>query len=548
MKNTFFTRQLILKQFALWLLLLFISPQLMAQPSRKIEQQPTGAAYKKAIGFHQRGLYKEALEQYRKAMEDQANKVNGVSNIILKNIEHCEYGAKRKSRPEQVTVTKLGTDVNKPKVSNINAFAGGKEHLFVTSTRPEDGKDEVLDHVYMAKFESAPKQRWNVSLVGKKSRKNYHEGVTGMSPDGKEFFIFRGSGNLFVFNFDAQKEVNAEDIPFTPLSKIYNLKLNDDYHISSLAINMERNAIYLCMNDQGKMGGRGGYDIWQTTYDASSKSWDKLVNLGAAVNTEGDEISVSLQPDGKAIFFSSNGHTGFGKLDIYRSEYADATSSWGEPVHLGYPINTPNDDIYYTLVPGNPKCAYYSSERADGSGMYDIHLVTYYGRIMSEEEREKLRTAYLKSVEDAQKALKPSDKLKPSETKLLSKKGYNSFPTDSVVVGMKIYLQNIQFANAKATLLPKSHKQLDQLYRLMLYFPSIKIEISGHSDNVGSKKKNLKLSQDRAASVVEYLVERGVEADRMSAIGYGDTQPLSSNKTDDGKALNRRVEVKIVEL
>lgn len=486
-------------------------------------------------------------------MEEPVNKSSGMAYIIARGIAQCEYGIKRKSEPEPVTVTKLGAEVNAPAVSNVNAVVGNKEQmLFITSSRP-DGKSRSessapVDRVYIAKRTNA-EPAWSVNLVGKKSNKRYHEGVLGMSPDGKEIFIFRGSGNFFVLNIDFQVEIDAEDVGYSQLSKIYNFGgLKKEYHISSMAINMERDVIYLCMNDYGENNGHGGYDVWQSTYDKSSKSWGPLVNLGPTINTEGDEVSISLLSDGQTIFFSSNGHKGVGKFDVYRSEYADSTGTWGKPVNLGYPINTPNDDIYYSPVPGNAKYAYYSSERPDGSGYYDIHQIAYYGKIVSDEEKEAMRQAYLKSIAEAQKAIKPKEKLKPSETKLLIQKGYNAFPTDSVAVGMKIYLQNIQFANARSTLLAKSYKQLDQLYQLLLYYSSVKIEISGHTDNTGSKKRNQELSQERAMSVVDYLIGRGIDKNRLSAKGFSDTQPIATNKTVEGRAINRRVEFKIVSL
>jgi outer membrane protein OmpA-like peptidoglycan-associated protein len=484
---------------------------------------------------------------YRKSLEDHANQ-GSVSHIILKNITHCEYGAKRKAAPEPVSVTKLGADVNNANISNINAFPGNKEQqLFFTSSRPEAGDESKrMDYVYVAKLVNSPDRQWEVNIVGKKSSKRFHEGVLGTSPDGREVFIFRGSGDFFVLDVDFQLEIDARNITYAPLTKVYNVAELKNYHIPSMIINMDRDIIYVCMNDYGKLGGYGGYDIWQSRYDGSTSSWSKLVNMGPMVNTDGDEISVSLLPDGKTIFFSSNGHKGFGKFDIFRSEFADSTGTWGKPIHLGYPINTAGNDIYYTPVPGNPKCAYYSSERPDGSGMCDIQMVTYYGKIMSEDERDALRQAYLKSVEEAKKAISPKEQLKPSETKLLTRKGYNTFPTDSVGVGMKIYLQNIQFANAKATLLTKSYKQLDQLYRLMLYYPSMKIEISGHTDNTGNKQRNKRLSQDRATSVLDYLKSRGIEEKRMKAVGYSDTQPIAPNTTEAGRTINRRVEFKIV--
>jgi outer membrane protein OmpA-like peptidoglycan-associated protein len=548
-------RNVSIKQGSLYLLLLLFlnSPQLMAQPNQRV-QQPEDAAYKNAAGLQRRGQYKEAIEQYRKSLNEPSNRM-GMSYLISKNIEECEYAIKRKSSPEPVTITKLEADVNRANVSNVNAFSGSREQLiFLTSTRPEDNikgekRSEMLDHVYMSKRgNSSNQQQWKTKMVGPKEGKRFHEGVLGASPDGKEVFIFRGSGIFFVLNIDLRAEIDSESIGYSLLSKVYNIKLNSNHHISSMIINNARNIIYLCMNDYGEEGGYGGHDIWQIRYDNTTRKWGKLINLGPTINTEGEEVSVSLLSDEKTLFFSSNGYKGFGKFDIYRSDFVDSLDTWGKPTNLGYPINTPNDDIYYSPVAGNPKKAYYTSERADEPGMYDIYLITYYGEILHEEEKEALWLAYLSAIEEAQKITPKKEKFKPKEEVLLAKKGYTPFPTDSVAVGMKIYLQNIQFANAKATLLPKSYKHLEQLYQLLRYYPYLSIEISGHTDDTGEPETNRRLSLERAKSVVNYLVKKGIEEKRMKAKGYSDKQPIAPNKTPEGRALNRRVEFKITGL
>ncbi|MDR0711535.1 MAG: hypothetical protein LBF67_04210, partial [Prevotellaceae bacterium] len=124
-------RDFSIKQFTLYLLLLLFlsSVQLIAQSNQTLEQRPGDASYKSAVGFHRQGLYKEALELYHKSLNDPTNQREGLSIVIEKNIAECEYGIRRKSTPEPVTVTKLASDVNRPNASNVNAFSGNKEHL-----------------------------------------------------------------------------------------------------------------------------------------------------------------------------------------------------------------------------------------------------------------------------------------------------------------------------------------------------------------------------------------------------------------------------------
>ncbi|MDR1343702.1 MAG: OmpA family protein [Prevotellaceae bacterium] len=531
----------------LQLALLSSSVYLVAQP---LDSEPVGASFKKAVGFHQRGQYKEALNFYRESLKENGNNKGGLAVLIAKQMASCEYAIKRVSDPEPVTVTKLGADINGPTYSNINAYPSNTEQTFYfTSSRSEKAVKSgttQMDRLCIAQRSDRTGGQWDVKIVT--GNKRYHESVLGISPDGKDIFVFRGSRDIFLLDvsssFDMQAAIGGK-VDYIPMAKRYDMDLSKDHPISSLAITRDKKTIYMSMNDYGDKGGYGGFDIWRSDYDVVKRTWGPLTNLGPAINTENDEIAVSVHPDGATIYFSSNGHKGMGKFDIYRSEYADSLASWGKPVHLGFPINTANDDIYYNAVPGNPKHAYYSSEREDEPGVYDIRFVNYYGRILSEEEKERLRQEYLKAVEEAKKDIKP---IKSSDTKLLAKKGYDNFPTDSIKVGMKVYLQSILFANAKATLLPKSYKQLEQLYRLMLYHPLLKVEISGHTDNTGKKATNQRLSGERAQSVVDYLIGRGIEPNRLSARGYSDTQPIAPNKTAAGKALNRRVEFKVTAL
>ncbi|MDR0710937.1 MAG: OmpA family protein [Prevotellaceae bacterium] len=491
----------------------------------------------------------------------QNNKDLGRSSdsLILRRIAECEYGLQKQSQPEPVTVTKLDVTINDPRYNSFSAFAMDEERtLYFTSHRPRPsaakGKnkgsaEELRDNVCVARRSDSLSSWGAVRVIAGVEGGQFHQGVLGISPDRRDMFIFKGSNDIFV------QDLNhiAKEINFIPISKALNLNIDKSIHVSSLAMTSDRQTVYICADEGNFNKGFGGYDIWSIHRNAQTGEWGEMVNMGPVFNTAGDELSISILPDGKTIFFASDGHKGVGRCDIYRSTYVDALKAWGKPVHLGYPINTPNDDLYYNPVFENPNHVYYSVERPDSWGAYDIYFISYQGEILTAEEKEKRR----KAAEAAAKELKQQEYLlalkqieakpiKPTEAKLIEQKGYSDFPTDTVVVGMKVLLRNIQFSKGKAILLPESDIHLEPLFRLLDLQPNVRIKISGHTDNTGNKATNLKLSKERARSVANFLTNKGINPTRLEIEGCGQTQPITTNATEAGRALNRRVEFKVI--
>ena len=333
--------------------------------------------------------------------------------------------------------------------------------------------------------------------------------------------------------------------------------------------------------------------------------------MGAAINTPFDEEGVFITPDGETLYFSSKGHKTMGGFDIFKSKYEDG--KWSNPVNMGYPVNTPDDDVFFTMASSGQR-GYYSSKKKDGFGGQDLYIITFLGAakpmILSTED---LQLAYLEKSAMPKPAPKieqntilsgvilDSDNLTPlqatidiidnSKNELMASFESNStsgaylislkpgknygisvskpeylfhsenfdIPEDAVAkkiqkdillkkieVGIKIVLNNIFFDFNKATLRPESVAELDRLNRLMTDTPSLRIEISGHTDNVGSASYNQKLSESRAKAVVDYLLKKGVDASRLEYKGYGFEQPVASNKTEEGRQQNRRTEFKIL--
>jgi outer membrane protein OmpA-like peptidoglycan-associated protein len=540
---------------SLFLLLLFfvgnVSHVSFGQPWRRQQRvlPRDEARYKLAAGYHRRGLYKDALEVYR---DLQQQKGTIPDTLLLRRIAECEYGIQKTSDPEPVTVVKLDTMVNTAGHANFSAFAlDGERSLYFTSSRFSSEMQnnqsstislkasELLDRACVAHRET-PTSPWQVRMLVDAQSSQYHEGVLSVSPDGRYLFIFRGNNEIFVQDILQL----SQGVKFVPIAQVFNLKISNKHHVSSLAMTNNGQTIFLCIGDgrYESQTGYGGYDIWYVTRNSITGVWSEPTNMGAVINTAGNEISVSVLPDGKTIFFASDGLKGMGGYDIYRSVYVDSLKAWSKPVHLGYPINTPNNDVYYNPVFNNPHHAYYSVGKPDMADAYDIYFVSYYGEILSEDEKERRRLEFIRVLKTVK-----VEPLKPKDAKRLAKKRYSNFSAETpATVGVKMIFREIQFAENNSKILSKSYHSLDALCSWMNWHTGIKIRIAGYTDNVGKKAANIKLSRTRAQNVANYLIKKGVNPERIVVKGYGRKRPVASNKTAAGRAFNRRVEVSVI--
>ena len=259
-----------------------------------------------------------------------------------------------------------------------------------------------------------------------------------------------------------------------------------------------------------RKGGQGGLDIWRSTL--AEGVWTTPVNLGPVINTAGDEKCPFISFDNQKLYFSSNGHIGMGNMDLFVAERID-DSTWGKPRNLGYPINTSGDESTLIVSPDG-STALFSSDKFGGQGQIDLYAF---------ELPESLRP---KPVEYKEEITEVAPTLE---------------------VGEIITLRNVFFRTGKYDLIDISIVELDKVVEMMKGHPSMRIELGGHTDNVGSDQLNQRLSEQRAKTVYDYLVAHGVEAARLSYKGYGSSQPVADNSTADGRRQNRRTVFTIVE-
>ncbi len=409
--------------------------------------------------------------------------------------------------------------------------------------------------IYYSKYEQKSNKWSNAKLlpypVNVPGRFN---SAVALSNDGQRLFIYRDddSGNGDIYESQKRGDVWTEPQRLPE-------PINSQYHESTISLSPDGNTIYFTSN---RPGGKGGMDIW---YCKKQKNglWGEAKNL-EEINTDKDEEGVFMHPDGKTLYFSSRGHNTLGGYDIFYTQWIDG--KWIKPINLGKEVNTKDDDVYF-VVEANGQNAYFSTIRKDGMGEKDIYKLTF---VYSEDQKKKTAqlTLFKGNVVDKQNQhpleaeielfdLEKDEKITTLKSEAttgafmislpagknyainVKKEGYlfysenfnipagdvykevqKTIMLDKLKAGAKVVLRNIFYDYNQATLRPESKIELDKVYDLLIQNPNLKIEFSAHTDSRGSDDYNLKLSQQRAQSCVDYLIKKGIAPDRIKVVGY----------------------------
>ena len=320
-------------------------------------------------------------------------------------------------------------------------------------------------------------------------------------------------------------------------------------------------------------------------------SWTEPRTLGKKIDLpEYDEMTPYLAPDGVTLYFSSNRPGGLGDNDIWMTKRLDKSwQKWSDPVNLGAPINTPDWDAFFTMDAGGEYAYLSSSQKSFGSSdIVRVQLlerekpnpvVLVSGNVYNAKTKmplsanlvyetlpdgEQVGNGLSSEVDGSFKMVLPYDKnysIRATADKFfaisenlnldsLIKAGYKEIHKDlylvPIEIGQVVRLNNVFFDLDKFNLRPESFVELDRVVKLMQENPGIEIELSAHTDSRASDEHNMVLSENRARSVREYIISRGIDANRMTSHGYGETRPVAPNDTEENMQLNRRVEFKIV--
>lgn len=531
---------------------------------------------------------------------------------VQKKLAECANGKKYSAKPERVFVDNLGPSINTQYPEYSAAITADEETVIFTSRRDNStgGKKDhdggFFEDLYIS---SKLNGKWQVAkLLSKNVNSEGHDASAGLSPDGSKLFVYRHSGkdggDLYestLFGADWEEPIHM------------NKNINTKYHESSVSLSFDGRRIFFVSD---KSSGFGGRDIYFSDMDIKGE-WGLAKNMGIDVNTKYGEEGVFMHPDGKTMYFSSQGHDNLGGYDIFKSVFENG--KWGKPINLGYPINGPDDDVFF-VVSGSGNRAYFSSSKQGGYGDKDIYRITFLGAekepllstedqllamvaspvsnlktdvaveiksakltilkgvitdaktnqvleatidLIDNDKNEVLATFKSNSATGKYLVTLPSGKnygiavkrdgyLFHSENfNLPDNADYQEFTKDvalkKIEVGSTIVLRNIFFDFDKATIRPESANELDRLIKLLNDNPTLKIELGSHTDSKGSDEYNLKLSDNRSKSVVDYLITKGISSARLVAKGYGETKPLDTNDTESGRQNNRRSEFKILE-
>ncbi len=543
--------------------------------------------------------------------------VDEVSDKIAKLIKECRYGKELIQEPVRCIIRNLGNGVNSKYDDYNPVFHHDFDLMYFTSRRENTTKGDrfELDNKFKEDIYTSEKSKegetWQQAQNLTSLNTKYNDAAVGLYKNGKRLYIYNGNekgGDILYSDFVEGEWSKPDKLP-----KVLRSKGRE----TTMCLSPDEKIMYfVSKREVDEIGTVGGKDIY-FAHRNNKGEWQVPENIGATLNTRYDEEAIHLHPSGDTMFFSSKGHNSMGGYDIFMT-HKDNSGRWVEPVNIGYPINTADDDLFYKMS-DNPAEAYISTVKDEGFGGKDIYKIIYIGEekqgIMSAEDElmawfaqsvhgmfykipEALRvdtTLYMKGIITDSKSNEPvvaklqlidKDKSEIVATTLseedgtykiklperkdygieINAKGYlfyaesidfrnknfrnnvtqKDFKLDKVEVGAKMILKNIYFETAKATLKPESYPELNRVVRFLENNKSVKIEISGHTDNRGSWSYNKKLSEDRAKSVVEYIVGHDIKRGRLKHEGYSYDKPIDSNDTEEGRAKNRRVEFQIL--
>jgi OmpA-OmpF porin, OOP family len=471
----------------------------------------------------------------------------------------------------------------------------GKTLYFSRQNHPENtGGIQDKEDIWFSELDSAG--RWqlarNMGSDFNNNGPNFLNTIQSVTPDGKSAIMLLG--NKYLNNGRMLAGVSISSYVGGAWSKPQALNIINDYNYAEKAnyfLTDNRQTLLMSVEREDSHGDRDLY----VTFMKTDSSWSEPLNLGDVANTAGEESAPFLASDDKTLYYSSDGFSGYGGNDIFVTRRLDDTwTKWSEPENLGPEINSPLEDLFFN-IPASSEYAYYSRGLSEtNTDIFRVKLpivktpepwVTVHGKIVDKATGKPLgaRLIYellpegkgvgiaranpetgeyeirlpagqlygLRSETDGMLSESQNLDLRGiTSDQVIGGKDFNMEPIEvsTIAENTTIVLNNLFFDFDKAILKPESAPELDRIVTLMKEKPSLEIEIAGHTDNAGPDPYNLKLSERRAKAVVAYLSKKGIAKERTKAQFYGETKPVETNETEEGREKNRRVEFKILKL
>ncbi len=559
-----------------------------------------GVKYKPyTLGYLNLGKTELYLGQYQNAKNSilsaiKLDKKQEFKERLLQLAAQAEFGVQAVAHPVKFEPENLGENINSEFDDYLPSLSLDESELIFTRAVLRKGHETIYsmndtqEDFYISRKNE--QNNWmKAQAVGSPVNTEFNEGAQFLSPDGRILF-FTSCQN------------NGKDSPhgksYGSCDIFYSVKLengwseaqnagkgvNTPYWESQPSFSANGKTLYFVSN---RPGGEGESDIWTCTMQEDG-TWSRAENLGKMINTKGKEQSPFIHPDNQTLYFSSNGHLGMGQSDLFMSR-RDTNGNWTKPVNLGYPINT-HKEQFSLIINAKGDKAYFAADAEGGYGRLDLYSfdlpekfrpvpTTYLKGIVFDAETHKNLEARFELIEIEADSLISASTSNPENGSFMlslpigkdyalnvSKEGYLFYsdnfslkinpdsvdfyelkiPLQPIKKGYKIVLENIFFDTDKSELRPESVVELSKLYDFLRQNPTLKVEIGGHTDDVGSISHNLQLSKARAKSVYDYLITKGISADRLTYKGYGSSQPRAENNSSENRQKNRRTVCKIV--
>lgn len=496
--------------------------------------------------------------------------------LAQREILNCNFAKEQYKYPQLLEATKLKGDWNSDG-SDYALLQIGDKFMFTSSRFAKDDKKHI-NRIYTADAMGKPVQ---IKLKDNSQTKETEYGTPSLSPDGKRMYFtrwYKEGSKTYHDIYVAQ----LQDTTWQQPRKLGSNVNADGYNAIQPFVTADGKRLFFVSN---KPGGFGGDDIWVSDLCDDGEATN-AINLGSTVNTSRDEQAPYYNADEKRLIYSSKGFVGLGGFDFFESK-GDATN-WTTPVNMGYPMNSPKDDLYFMPDNKDKSKWYISSDRESDCclNLFEVHdkhfILT--GIVTDCETRKPLAGVKVSFVDslakqtlkevttgtDAKYAFTVTSK-RPYNLKL-EKAGYFTkvlpIPTSGQMSSDTLYspeiclqafekdkpivIKNVLYDFNKATLRPESKQVLNELVVIMKDNPKIIVRLGAHTDSIGSEKYNLKLSQARAQACVDYIISQGITSERIYAKGYGKSMPVAPNSLPNGKdnpegrQLNRRTEFTVV--
>lgn len=525
--------------------------------------------------YKKRENYAQAIESY-KTFKSLAPPGSSVIPKIDKEIEQLNFVITSLAEQSNINLRRFGDVINTENSEYLPQFTLD-DKTFIFTRRFFNQEDLFIATKTEVGYETEAIEEVNTLL---------NEGAHTLSADGSLLIFTHCNKKTGFGGCDLYRSTRKADGTW---SKPANMgkNINTRHWDAQPSLSADGRTLYFASS---RPGGQGGTDIWASRLSKEGR-WSRPVNLGTNINTTAPDESPFIHADGQTLYYRSRGQLGMGGFDLYRSKLEN--NAWSQPMHLGSPINTTGEDGALVVSLDGTR-GYYATDNYKGVkqnhlDLFEFDLPMAYrpapmtfvkGRITDETTKMPIRgsiqvsylddsnysTTYNANANGEFLAALPIGK--PTLLNI-NKEGYVFFSDhvnykdvkysiDPYVLNIElstieeitaapeeskpIILKNIFFNSGSAELLSSSTAEVDILYQLLQDKPAVTIEISGHTDDVGADGDNLRLSQSRAEAVRDALINKGISSSRITAVGRGETEPIDTNDTEEGRANNRRTE------